>query len=74
MNPGDLAGDIFNQPISLPFSFVQYLGGNVSLRDININAGAISSGTLASTPTASTRPTSATSSPATSPSVPATRP
>jgi hypothetical protein len=48
MKAGDLVGDTFNQTISLPYNEVQYLAGNVSFQDIDINPNdTISSGTLA---------------------------
>ena len=45
MNSGDLTGNTFNLPISLPYGDVQYLGSNASFQQIQINAGTISSGT-----------------------------
>ncbi len=44
---GDLTGDIFNMPIYVPYGDVQYLGGNTSFDQIEINSGTISNGTLA---------------------------
>src|SRR5262249_7546661 len=48
LNAGDLAGDIFNQPLYLPASEVQYLSGanssNLSFQDIDILAGTLASG------------------------------
>ena len=44
---GDLTGDTFNLPIFVPFGDVQYLSGNTSFEQINIESGTISTGTLA---------------------------
>ncbi len=46
LNSGDLTGDVFNVPIYIPYGDVQYLGGNASFDQININAGTLASGTL----------------------------
>ena len=47
LNAGDLAGDTFNLPLSLPYAFVADLAGNASFRDVDINAGNLGGGTLA---------------------------
>ena len=39
LRSGDLTGDTFNMPIYVPYNDVQYLGGNASFSDIDINAG-----------------------------------
>jgi hypothetical protein len=48
LNPGDLVGNDFNLPLSLPAGYVQDLSGaggdNLRFRDINILAGSLSSG------------------------------
>ena len=46
LNSGDLTGDAFNLPISVPYGDVQYLGNNVSFQQISINSGTITGGTL----------------------------
>ena len=38
MKPTDLTGDAFNLPIFVPYGDVQYLAGNASFHDIDINA------------------------------------
>ena len=45
-NSGDLTGNVFNMPIYVPYTDVQYLGSNASLHDVGINAGTLASGTL----------------------------
>ncbi|MDB5349248.1 MAG: putative autotransporter protein, partial [Planctomycetota bacterium] len=44
---GDLTGDNFGMPIYVPYNDVKNLANNAKFTDININAGTISSGTLA---------------------------
>ena len=44
LNSGDLTGDTFNMPIYVPYNDVQYLGGNATFNDVDINAGTVSSG------------------------------
>ena len=44
LDAGDLTGDVFNMPISVPYNDVQYLGGNASFNQININAGTLTGG------------------------------
>ena len=41
LNSGDLTGDTFNMPISVPYGDVQYLGDNASFQQIKINAGTL---------------------------------
>ena len=50
MTVDSLSGNTFNQTISVPYNYVQYLAGNASFQaiDINpVNAGTFNSGTLA---------------------------
>ena len=51
MTADNLSGNTFNQTITVPYSYVQYLAGNASFEaiDINplVNAGTFNSGTLA---------------------------
>ena len=46
LNSGDLTGDVFNVPLYLPYSDVQYLGGNISFDNVEINGGTMTGGTL----------------------------
>ena len=46
LNSGDLTGDSFNLPISVPYGDIQYLGNNTSFQIVNINAATLASGTL----------------------------
>ncbi len=46
LNGTDLTGDVFNMPISVPYNDVQYLGGNATFNDVDINAATLGSGTL----------------------------
>ena len=49
MTVDSLSGNTFNQTISVPYNYVQYLAGNASFQaiDINpVNAGTFNSGTL----------------------------
>ena len=42
----DLTGDVFDTPVSLPYSDVQYLANNATFNDVEINPGTLPSGTL----------------------------
>ncbi len=42
----DLVNDVFNTPLAVPYNDVQYLAGNASFQDVDINAGTMASGTL----------------------------
>ena len=51
MSAGDLSGDTFNEAIDVPYNDVQFLAGNASFGDIDINAnGSVNSGSLALIP------------------------
>ena len=46
LNRGDLAGDTFNQTISVPITDVPLLAGNLVFQTIDINPGTLASGTI----------------------------
>jgi hypothetical protein len=46
LDSGDLTGNAFNTTLYLPYNDIQFLDGNASFQQININAGTLASGIL----------------------------
>ena len=44
LKSGDLTGDTFNMPISVPYNDVPLLSNNTTFQDVDINAGTLASG------------------------------